>query len=222
MKKLIVFVWIGLVVIGGLAGSADAYTAEVQYFFQGLDIDIGKVFTDPTMIMVLVGKPANQIEQLLKPAAGFSPDLDPATLVACLVHILVSYTLIVTFVARISPVSFLKKVMEPALVGLSTCSAAAAFPFSMRAQKQLGVSPKVFGFTLPMALTINMDGTALYQAVAATFVANAFGIDLTLTQQGTIVLTLSRYSSETSRSCVRLLWYVLFSLKSNFPISKQS
>ena len=112
-----------------------------------------------------------------------------ATLVACLVHILVSYTLIVTFVARISPVSFLKKVMEPALVGLSTCSAAAAFPFSMRAQKQLGVSPKVFGFTLPMALTINMDGTALYQAVAATFVANAFGIDLTLTQQGTIVLT---------------------------------
>jgi Na+/H+-dicarboxylate symporter len=112
-----------------------------------------------------------------------------ATLVACLVHILVTYTLIVTFVARLSPIAFLKKVMQPALVGLSTCSAAAAFPFSMRAQKQLGVSPKVFGFTLPMALTINMDGTALYQAVAAIFVANAFGIDLTLTQQGTIVLT---------------------------------
>ena len=69
-----------------------------------------------------------------------------ATLVACLVHIFVTYTLIVTFVARLSPVAFLKKVMEPALVGLSTCSAAAAFPFSMRAQKHLGVSPKVFGF----------------------------------------------------------------------------
>ena len=112
-----------------------------------------------------------------------------ATLVACLVHIFVTYTLIVTFVARLSPVAFLKKVMEPALVGLSTCSAAAAFPFSMRAQKHLGVSPKVFGFTLPMALTINMDGTALYQAVAAIFIANAFSIDLTWTQQGTIVLT---------------------------------
>jgi Na+/H+-dicarboxylate symporter len=59
----------------------------------------------------------------------------------------------------------------------------------MRAQKQLGVSPKVSGFTLPMALTINMDGTALYQAVAAMFVANAYGIDLSLTQQGTIVAT---------------------------------
>ncbi len=112
-----------------------------------------------------------------------------AALVASLIHILFSYTTIVSLVARISPISFLKKVMEPALVGLSTCSAAAAFPFSMRAQKQLGVSPKVSGFTLPMALTINMDGTALYQSVAAIFVANAFGIDLTLTQQGTIVAT---------------------------------
>ena len=112
-----------------------------------------------------------------------------AVLVACLVHIFVSYTLIVATVARISPFAFLKKVMEPALVGLSTCSAAAAFPFSMRAQKHLGVSPKVSGFTLPMALTINMDGTALYQAVAAMFIANAYGIDLSFTQQGTIVAT---------------------------------
>ena len=112
-----------------------------------------------------------------------------ATLVACLVHILLSYTSIVTLIARISPVAFLKKVLEPALVGLSTCSAAAAFPFSMRAQKQLGVPGKVSGFTLPMALTINMDGTALYQAVAAMFVANAFGVDLNMTQQATIVAT---------------------------------
>lgn len=112
-----------------------------------------------------------------------------ATLIACLVHILVTYTGIIALLGKISPVAFLKKVMEPAMIGLSTCSAAAAFPFSMRAQKQLGVPKKVFGFTMPMALTINMDGTALYQSVAAMFVANAFGIELTLTQQATIVLT---------------------------------
>lgn len=112
-----------------------------------------------------------------------------ATFIACSVHILVSYTGLITVIGRISPLAFLKKVMEPAMIGLSTCSAAAAFPFSMRAQKQLGVPRKVFGFTMPMALTINMDGTALYQSVAAMFVANAFGIDLTLTQQATIVLT---------------------------------
>ncbi|WP_461210660.1 dicarboxylate/amino acid:cation symporter [Desulfocurvus sp. DL9XJH121] len=112
-----------------------------------------------------------------------------AALAASLLHVLISYTSIVSLVARISPLDFLKKVMEPAMIGLSTCSAAAAFPFTMRAQKQLGVPDKVSGFTLPMALTINMDGTALYQAVAAIFVANAFNIDLTLTQQGVIVLT---------------------------------
>lgn len=112
-----------------------------------------------------------------------------AALIASLIHIFASYSGLVSVFARISPFAFLKKTLEPALVGLSTCSAAAAFPFSMRAQKQLGVSDKVSGFTLPMALTINMDGTALYQAVAAIFVANAYGIDLSLTQQGTIVAT---------------------------------
>ncbi|ACS79455.1 dicarboxylate/amino acid:cation symporter [Maridesulfovibrio salexigens] len=112
-----------------------------------------------------------------------------ATFLACAAHILFTYTGLIALIARVSPMDFLKKVMEPALVGLSTCSAAAAFPFSMRAQKQLGVPKKVFGFTMPMALTINMDGTALYQSVAAMFVANAFGIELTLTQQATIVLT---------------------------------
>lgn len=112
-----------------------------------------------------------------------------ATLIACLIHILFTYTGAISIIARLSPLAFLKKVMEPAMIGLSTCSAAAAFPFSMRAQKQLGVPKKVYGFTMPMALTINMDGTALYQAVAAMFVANAFGIDLTYTQQATIVAT---------------------------------
>lgn len=112
-----------------------------------------------------------------------------ATLVACLIHILFTYTGAISIFARISPLAFLKKVMEPAMIGLSTCSAAAAFPFSMRAQKQLGVPKKIYGFTMPMALTINMDGTALYQSVAAMFIANAFGIDLTYTQQATIVAT---------------------------------
>lgn len=112
-----------------------------------------------------------------------------ATFLACAAHILFTYTGLIALIGRVSPINFLKKVMEPALVGLSTCSAAAAFPFSMRAQKQLGVPKKVFGFTMPMALTINMDGTALYQSVAAMFVANAFGIELTITMQATIVLT---------------------------------
>jgi Na+/H+-dicarboxylate symporter len=112
-----------------------------------------------------------------------------AVFIGCLIHIIVTYSIAVGLVAKVNPTDFLKKVIEPAMVGFSTCSAAAAFPFSMRAQKQLGVSERVSGFTLPLALTINMDGTALYQAVGAVFVANAFGVELTLAQQATIVLT---------------------------------
>jgi len=162
---------------------ADFFAAVAEVMFKISDIVISFA---PYGVFALIAWTTGRFGlDILMPMAK----LIMAALVASLIHILFSYTTIVTLVARISPISFLKKVMEPALVGLSTCSAAAAFPFSMRAQKQLGVSPKVSGFTLPMALTINMDGTALYQSVAAIFVANAFGIDLTLTQQGTIVAT---------------------------------
>jgi Na+/H+-dicarboxylate symporter len=162
---------------------ADFFAAVAEVMFKISDIVISFA---PYGVFALIAWTTGKFGlDILMPMAN----LIMATMVACLVHILFSYTTIVTLIGRISPISFLKKVMEPALVGLSTCSAAAAFPFSMRAQKQLGVSPKVSGFTLPMALTINMDGTALYQSVAAMFVANAFGIDLTLTQQGTIVAT---------------------------------
>ena len=162
---------------------ADFFSAVSEVMFKISDIVISFA---PYGVFALIAWTTGRFGlDILMPMAK----LIMAALVASLIHILFSYTTIVALVARISPISFLKKVMEPALVGLSTCSAAAAFPFSMRAQKQLGVSPKVSGFTLPMALTINMDGTALYQSVAAIFVANAFGIDLTLTQQGTIVAT---------------------------------
>lgn len=112
-----------------------------------------------------------------------------ATFIASALHVILTYSGAVKILGRVNPIHYFKKVMEPALVGLSTCSAAAAFPFTMRAQKQLGVPERVSGFTLPMALTINMDGTALYQSVGAIFVANIYGVDLSFTQQATIVMT---------------------------------
>ena len=109
--------------------------------------------------------------------------------VASLLHILLTYSLMVGLFSKVSPLQFLKAALQPALVGFTTCSAAAAYPFSLKAQEGLGVPKKIFGFTLPMALTINMDGTAIYQAVVATFIAYAYGIDLSFNQQCTIVLT---------------------------------
>ena len=85
---------------------------------------------------------------------------------------------------------FFKGIMPAQMLAFSTSSSAATLPVTMkRCETELGVSKEVSSFVLPLGATINMDGTSLYQAVAAVFIAQAFGIDLTLGQQLTIVLT---------------------------------
>ena len=87
--------------------------------------------------------------------------------------------------------SFFYKGIAPAqLVAFSTSSSAATLPVTMKqCEEELGVSKEVTSFVLPLGATINMDGTSLYQAVAAVFIAQAFGFDLTIGQQITIVMT---------------------------------
>ena len=76
------------------------------------------------------------------------------------------------------------------MLAFSTSSSAATLPVTMeRCEDHLGVSEEISSFVLPLGATINMDGTSLYQAVAAVFIAQAFGYDLDLSQQLTIVLT---------------------------------
>jgi len=85
---------------------------------------------------------------------------------------------------------FLKGVLPAQLLAFSTSSSAATLPVTMRqCENELGVSREVSSFVLPVGATINMDGTSLYQAVAAVFIAIVFGYDLTLGQQLTIILT---------------------------------
>jgi len=86
--------------------------------------------------------------------------------------------------------SFFKGISPAQLLAFSTSSSAATLPVTMeRVQEHLGVEEEVSSFVLPIGATINMDGTSLYQAVAAVFIAQAFGMDLTFMQQLTIVLT---------------------------------
>ena len=76
------------------------------------------------------------------------------------------------------------------LIAFTTCSSAASLPINMKnCQEKLGVRRDVSSFVLPLGATINMDGTALYMGVCALFIANVYGIDLTLGQMGMIVLT---------------------------------
>ncbi len=85
---------------------------------------------------------------------------------------------------------FLKAILPAQLVAFTTSSSAATLPVTMKqVTNELGVSKPIANFVLPVGVTINMDGTSCYQAIAAVFIAQVFGIDLTLVQQLTIVLT---------------------------------
>ena len=100
------------------------------------------------------------------------------------------YCLLIALVAKKNPFWFLKKLSPAQLLAFSTSSSAATLPVTMeRVEEHIGVSNEVAGFVLPVGATINMDGTSLYQAVAAVFIAQALSFDLTLTDQLMIVLT---------------------------------
>jgi Na+/H+-dicarboxylate symporter len=118
---------------------------------------------------------------------------------ACVLHILVVYSLMLFVGGRLNPVRFFYGIKEALALSFSTSSSAATLPVSIReVQENLGVSKGVASFVLPLGATINMDGTAIYQGVTALFVAQAFGVDLSFAQMVTIVLTATLASIGTA------------------------
>jgi len=99
------------------------------------------------------------------------------------IHLVVVYGLMLRFLSPISLPQFLRGVSPAILVGFSSSSSAATLPINMECvQKNLGASEEVTSFVMPLGSTINMDGTALYQAVAAVFIAQSINLELTLIQ----------------------------------------
>ena len=104
--------------------------------------------------------------------------------------IILIYPMILRLFTKVKYLDFFKAISPAQMLAFSTSSSAATLPVTMeRCEEHLGISEEVSSFVLPLGATINMDGTSLYQAVAAVFIAQVFGIDLDLTQQLTIVLT---------------------------------
>jgi proton glutamate symport protein len=107
-----------------------------------------------------------------------------------LLMIFLVYPTILRLFTKIRYVDFFKAISPAQMLAFSTSSSAATLPVTMeRCEEHIGVSKQVSSFVLPLGATINMDGTSLYQAVAAVFIAQAFGYDLDLSAQLTIVLT---------------------------------
>ena len=120
---------------------------------------------------------------LVESLAGFVAVVVAGTLL----HGVVILPLIARFATGLSPVAFVRKAAEPLLVAFATSSSAATIPISMEtAEREFGVSDTVTSFVFPLGATMNMDGTALYEGIAAVFMAYLFGIDLTTTGMLTI------------------------------------
>ncbi|MBN2632880.1 MAG: dicarboxylate/amino acid:cation symporter [Bacteroidales bacterium] len=111
-------------------------------------------------------------------------------LAGLLIHGLLTLPLMVKILGRANPIRHFRNMATPILTAFSTSSSNATLPVSMQAvETQNGVSNKIASFTLPLGATINMNGTALYECVAVMFIAQAYGIELTIAQQMVVVFT---------------------------------
>ena len=181
-----IFFGIGLILI-----PADK-SKPVKAFFDGFNEVILKLI-DLIMLAAPVG-----VFALLAGLVVESPSQDlfvallwyAVSVVIGLLLMIVLYTLIVYIFTGKNPKFFLGGIAPAQLLAFSTSSSAATLPVTMeRVEEHLGVKEEVTSFVLPIGATINMDGTSLYQAVAAIFIAQAFGMDLTMGAQLGIVAT---------------------------------
>jgi len=109
---------------------------------------------------------------------------------ACFAHILIVFCGMLRFLARLSPWPFFRGMGDAIAMAFSTCSSSATLPVSMHcAQKNLGISKHITNFIMPLGSTVNMNGAAIFQAMSALFIAQAYGISLSLQSLIAIVVT---------------------------------
>jgi Na+/H+-dicarboxylate symporter len=122
-----------------------------------------------------------------------------AVYLGCFLHALLVYSGLIMLVVKKSPLWYFSGVRESMLTAFVTRSSSATLPVTMRvAQENLGVSEGISSFVLPLGATINMDGTALYQGVCALFIAQAYGLPLSMGAQAGIILTATLASIGTA------------------------
>lgn len=114
------------------------------------------------------------------------------------VHAIVVYSLSVKTFAKLSPIEFFKGMAPAMAMAFSSASSVGTLPLNMECAEKLGAKRDIASFVLPLGATINMDGTAIYQGVSAVFIATCFGIDLTIAEMITIVLTATLASIGTA------------------------
>ncbi len=137
-------------------------------------------------ITTLAADSPTQVVQLLQGLAVYVF----AVVLGLLIHVLVVYSSMLKLLTPMKIKRFIQAIGPAQLLAFSTSSSGATLPVTMKqCQNEVGISEEVTSFVLPLGATINMDGTALYQAVAAVFIAQVYGLNLDLAAQATIVMT---------------------------------
>lgn len=190
-----IFFGIGLILI------PEKKAAPVKAFFDAFNEVILKLID-----LIMLAAPYG-VFALLAALVVESPSLElfqalglyAITLLIGLVLMIFIYILLVQLFTKRKPIFFLRGIAPAQLLAFSTSSSAATLPVTMeRVEEHLGVDEEVASFVLPIGATINMDGTSIYQAVAAVFIAQAFGLGLSLEAQLGIVLTATLASIGTA------------------------
>ncbi|WP_425538740.1 dicarboxylate/amino acid:cation symporter [Microaceticoccus formicicus] len=165
--------------------------AETMYVITGAIMRLAPIGVFALIVPVIAEHGAGILQSLLR--------LIIIAYVASFIHAGVIYSASVQFLGGMSPIKFFKGISPASILAFTTSSSSGTLPVTMKCcEDNLGVSKPVASFVLPLGATINMDGTAIYQGVSALFIAQVFGIDLSIGQQLGIVLTATLASIGTA------------------------
>ena len=163
----------------------------LQTFWQGV-FDVMMLITDLVMKFAPIGVFALVAKVVV--ISGFDAFRPLLTffftvIIALLIHIVIVMPLLLKFIGGVSPIKHYQAMAPALLTAFSTASSSATLPVTIDCvEDRAGVSNRVTSFVLPLGATVNMDGTALYECVAAIFIAQAYGLDLTFGTQVSIVI----------------------------------
>ena len=198
-RNMLQVVFVAILIGIGLIQIPSENSKPLKDFFKSLT-DVVIKLVDLIMLMAPLGVFA-LISQTINKVAGDNPSQIIellgalgyymfAVILGLLAHVLIVYTGLMKLFSKMPLQTFYKGIAPAQLLAFSTSSSGATLPVTMeRCEEELGVSEEVSSFILPLGATINMDGTALYQAVAAVFIAQTLNMSLDISAQITIVLT---------------------------------
>ena len=197
-SNMLQVVFISIIFGIALIGIDRKFSKPVLEFLKGINQLIIKLvemimYFAPYGVFALIAKTISSVSGDMTQIGGILSALlfyMGVVIVGLFIHMGITYISILKLFTNVSLKHFFKSIGPVQLVAFSTSSSGATLPVTMeRCEEHIGVSKEVSSFVLPLGATINMDGTSLYQAVAAVFIAQAVGMDLTLAHQFTIVAT---------------------------------